>query len=432
MLVTSNGGAAATGRPEALGLVRLRADGSIAWSRVYPMRGAAYTEVSVGVTGLGNVFLAVRAPCLATEPCPDFGGGPVPAPGVERGRTPIVLVKLSPAGAFTWQRAEAADFGLSAVAVDPNGSAALGLVRPALGAPYRPRIVKYRWDGARLWDLPAPDLDGDGTGWPTALAFDPAGNLAVGDGTAFGSLDPAGQVRWSAKLSSTPVSGRVVSIGTTAMGTVVVLVQHGQGAISWAGTQGATVAQPRDTALFLAVAEASGAPRFGRVIAADVRQPVGAAVDPAGRVAILTHGPTACSDRLERWNLAGDELWARLLDGCGTTGTMEWRGIVVDPVSHHVRAVGALQGAVSFGDGVSATSKGGSDDLLLDVLPWRGRPRSRPTSPATPRAFEPRRSHSRCKGTDALAPFTLWRRAARGPPRASGSSARSSWPVTAA
>ncbi|HYD54902.1 MAG TPA: hypothetical protein VEA99_19865 [Gemmatimonadaceae bacterium] len=93
-------------------------------------------------------------------------------------------VKLSPAGNFTWQRTEAADFGFSAVTVDPNGSAALRLMRPALGGPYQPRIVKYRWGGVRLWDLPAPDLDGNGTGWPTALAFDPAGNRAFGDGTA--------------------------------------------------------------------------------------------------------------------------------------------------------------------------------------------------------------------------------------------------------
>ncbi|HYD54904.1 MAG TPA: hypothetical protein VEA99_19875 [Gemmatimonadaceae bacterium] len=42
---------------------------------------------------------------------------------------------------------------------------------------------------------------------------------------------------------------------------------------------------------------------------------------------------------------------------------------MVDPASHHVRTVGALQGTVTFGDGVSATSKGGSDDLLLDVMP---------------------------------------------------------------
>lgn len=366
VLVTSNGGAPTVGKPEALGVVRLRADGSIAWSRVYPMLSATYTEISVAVTGLGNVFFAVRAPCLVGEPCPDFGGGPFPTSAPSQ--APIILVKLSPAGAFVWQRVEPVEYGLSQVAVDANGSAALGLVRPVHGGPYRPHIVKYRWDGTRLWDLPAPDLDGDGTGWPTALAFDPAGNLAVGDGTAFGSLDPAGQLRWAARLATTtPVSGRVVSIGTTAMGTVVAFVEHGQGTISWAGTQ-STVQNPRGDALFLAVAEATGAPRFGRLIGAD-RYPYGAAVDPAGRVAILTHGSGGlCPGRLERWNLAGDQLWTRLLDGCAS-GTMLWRGIVVDPVSHHVRTFGELTGTVTFGGGISATSKGGVDGLLLDVMP---------------------------------------------------------------
>jgi hypothetical protein len=115
--------------------------------------------------------------------------------------------------------------------------------------------------------------------------------------------------------------------------------------------------------MFLAVAEADGSPRFGRLVSPN-RGLLGAAVDPAGRVAMVTRGG-ACDDVLERWNLAGDFQWRRQLgaSGCPVTTSM-----AVDASSHDVLVGGWFMDAIDVGTGPIA-SRGGSDDLVVDVLP---------------------------------------------------------------
>lgn len=360
VLVTAIGESGQFGTtPTSFGLVRLRPDGTVAWSREFPTAPAEITWASAAVTGMGNVFLSLHASCGVGTSCPDFGGGQAAG---------SVLVKFGPSGTFLWQRAEDTVMNLGPVAVDATGSAAFPAVRGGSGPDAVARIFKYRWDGERLWDLPAPELDGTRAAQPTALAFDPLGNLVVGDGLAFASLDVAGRIRWTGRLAGSGVAGRIASIGTTAQGTVVVLAQHGPGTVSWAGTS-SPVTGDGASAVFLAVAESYGAPRFGRVLASTGWNALGAAVDPAGRVAVLVSGgPAPCEDRLERWNLAGARLWTRRLATCNGAGSVLWSGVAVDPLSHHVRAAGGLWGTVNLGTG-PVTSRGRADDLVVDLLP---------------------------------------------------------------
>ncbi|MGC3999525.1 MAG: hypothetical protein QM767_19620 [Anaeromyxobacter sp.] len=326
--------------PYDLGLVRLRDDGSIAWAK--PFHGSyGLTWLSVAVSGMGNTFLSFHTDCVVGNGCMDLGAGQA---------TGSVVVKLDPSGRVVWQRAIAATDGLSAVTVDGNGGVALAVYRDGK------RLVRYRWDGSRVYDVAAPDVGGPAGPYPLAIGLDPAGNLAVGDGSAFYVLDPSGKLRWKADLGA----GRIVSIGATARGTVVAVAEF-QDVIEWAGTRAIT--RGGVSGVFLAVAEASGAPRFGREVGGDERSVRGAAVDPAGRVAILTtaFGGAVPRDRLEKWNLAGELLWSREL------GATAW-AVTVDPASHHVRAGGALYGTVDFGTGPT-TSRGDSDGWVLDVLP---------------------------------------------------------------
>jgi len=89
--------------PYAIGLVRLRDDGSIAWSRQYPgVHGL--TWISLAVTGMGNTFLSFHTDCVVGQDCMDLGAGQA---------TGNVLLKLDPAGRVVWQRAIAATSGLS-------------------------------------------------------------------------------------------------------------------------------------------------------------------------------------------------------------------------------------------------------------------------------------------------------------------------------
>lgn len=200
---------------------------------------------------------------------------------------------------------------------------------------------------------------------PQSLAFDPAGNLVIGVRLTLASLDANGAVRWTRDIPG-DVLGGWTTLGVTARGTVVAVVQHGMGTLTWAGTS-STMMRYKGTALFLAVAEADGTPRFGRALAGDFWFPTGVSVDPAGRVAILMRKPELCTERLEKWNLAGERLWTREL-ACGNTGDTWWRGVAVDPVSHHVRVAGGLRGTVDLGAG-PVTSKGKTDVVMLDVMP---------------------------------------------------------------
>jgi len=313
VLVTSIGDPGTGETPASVGVVRLRPDGSVWWSREFRTPGAVIFRPSAAVRGMGNVFLLLHATCdTAGATCPDFGGGQAEG---------TILVKLSPAGAFVWQRSAEDVRHFSNVAVDATGSAAFAGV-PMTASGVSPRIYKYRWDGVRLWDLPVPPVDGSIDPIPGSLAFDPQGNLVIGVRLTLASLDANGAVRWKRDIARNEVLGGWTTLGVTARGTVVAVVQHGMGTLTWAGTQ-STQMRYKGTALFLAVAEADGTPRFGRALAGDFRSPVGASVDPAGRVAILMRRPEPCTERLERWNLAGERLWAREL-ACGTTGDTWW------------------------------------------------------------------------------------------------------------
>lgn len=339
-----------TGRPPyELGLVRLRADGSIAWSRQFSglLSSEQITWVSVAVSGAGNVFLSLHIECTIGQSCIDFGAGHA------RGS---LVVKFNPQGALLWQRAIAADAGVSDITVDGNGGVAVAVWRSAEGR----RIVRYRWDGELIYDIPAPDVGGPGWMYPLAIALDRSGNLAVGDGRFFYQLDAGGSLRWKATVGN----AGIVAVGETDHGTVVALARFSGTTVSWAGTQ--STAPEGVGGTFLAVAESNGTPRFGREIGVDDRSPIGAAVDPAGRVAILTEAPNGC-ERLERWDLAGHRQWARSLVNCAP-GVSSWT-VSADPVSHHVRVGGALTGTADFGTG-PVTSRGGSmDGFVLDVMP---------------------------------------------------------------
>lgn len=343
-----------TGRPPYdLGLVRLRADGSIAWSRQFTgLRSAEQlTWVSVAVTGMGNTFLSLHLECTAGESCMDFGAGQASG---------SLIVKFGPSGQLVWQRVIAADEGRSEVTVDGNGGPAVAVWRAMGGEAGGRRLVRYRWDGERLYDVRAPEVGGPGEIYPLAVGMDPAGNLAVGDGSAFYSLDGRGRLRWKAALPG----GSVVSIGGTDLGTVVALVRFSGGTVSWGGTSSS--APEGVTGTFLAVAESNGAPRFGREIGVDDRAPIGAAVDPAGRVAILTEAAAGC-ERLEKWNLAGARLWTRSVSSCAPG--VSCNTVSVDPVSHHVRVAGALSGTADLGTGPVSSRGGSMDGFVLDVRP---------------------------------------------------------------
>jgi hypothetical protein len=357
LTVIGDGGPTGT-TPLDWGLVRLRPDRSLAWSRTFKGTSGLSTRLSIAASPLGNLFLAFNIACTVGESCMDLGAGQASG---------SVLVKFAPDGHTVWQRALPATMNVTNVAVDAAGSAAFALARGTLTDNLR--FVKFRWDGAQLWDLPAPRVNaGAAEPEPWAIAFDPAGNLAVGDRLVLYSLDAGGGMRWRAPLGEGSTGGIVASIGTTALGTVVAVALFDSGTVSWAGTR--ATASGSDRGSLLAVAEADGSPRLGRVLSlGDGRDAAAAAVDPAGRVAILTDGPGSCDEQVERWDLAGDLLWRRALaGGCPPDARLLVSGIAVDPVSHHVRIAGGLQGTVDLGAG-PVSSRGQLDDLLVDIAP---------------------------------------------------------------
>ena len=338
--------------------MRLDRSGAVVWSRELPNpTHSSFFDAAIAVSPLGNVFLALRVACADTG-CPDWGGGALS--GGE-------LLKFEPPGTLVWQRPVGGEF-TGALAVDGVGSAAVAFIEAptSTGAGIR----KYRWDGARLWDVEAPAVNGSQASWaalPTRLAFDPSGNLAVGDQLAFYVLDASGRLRWSSRLEADAgVSGSCRGIGTTALGTVVATVDFSGGQVAYAGTR---TDVPIYGGVFLAVAEAYGAPRFGRLVAVDAGA-VGAAVDPAGRVAILTRG-SACGDTLVKWNLAGDVVWRRpvaVSSGCDSTSHLVSTSVAIDASSHDVLAGGWFGGTIDLGTG-PILSRGGTDDFVLDVQP---------------------------------------------------------------
>lgn len=339
--------------PTSLGLVRLRANRTVAWSREIPVAQAQVHRPQVAVTGMGNVLLAVEVRCEGTG-CPDLGGGRAP------GGAHTLVAKYAPGGAFVWQRAIDA-LTCGPLAVDANGGVAFPAFREGTGPKAGARIVRLRWDGAPLWDLAAPVVVAGITPGPSALGFDPAGNLAVGDGLVFYSLDPAGRVRWTARLADPGVQGWIPDIGTTRLGTVVVIAQPtAMGTVSWAGTTYTAAQGGAPIAAFLAVAEAGGAPRFGRVLPPEY-QAGDAAVDPAGRVVIASQGVGGWL--IEKWNQAGARVWSRAF-----SGPVGWSGVAVDPASHHVRAAGSFSSTMDLGTG-PMTARGLADGVVVDLNP---------------------------------------------------------------
>lgn len=342
--------------PASIGLVRLRLDRTIAWSREFPVAGAVVGRMGAAVTGQGNVLLLMAVRCDAAT-CPDLGGGR------PSGGSLTLLARYDPRGAFVWQRVVDA-MGSTRVAVDASGSAAFAAARDGTGPSAGARLLKFRWDGAPLWDIPAPSVNDGVAPAPSAVGFDPAGNLAVGDRLAFYSLDPAGHVRWTGRLAAPDVEGWIPDIEATSAGTVVAVAQPTSvGTLSWAGTSYTAAQGGPDIAPFLAVADAGGAPRLGRVLPAGY-QVGGASVDPAGRVAIVYQGTPGWL--LESWTPAGDRAWARTFDG--SAGAMGWSGVATDPRSHHVRLAGNFSGTIDLGTG-PLTSRGDWDDVVLDVQP---------------------------------------------------------------
>lgn len=99
-------------------------------------------------------------------------------------------------------------------------------------------------------------------------------------------------------------------------------------------------------------------------------QASGASVDPAGRVAILLRGTPgrSCQAMVEKWDLAGARRWSRSVATCSASGFATWTGLAVDAQGHHVRVAGGLEGTVDLGTG-PVTSRGGVDDLVLDLWP---------------------------------------------------------------
>lgn len=353
VLLTLVGDGGPTGQaPMTLGLVRLRPDRTVAWTRQYTVGPEQAQGVSIAVTPVfGNVFLALNIACTVGANCLDFGGGQAAG---------SLIVKFDPSGRFVWQRVIAgASFNTTGVAVDPGGDVALA-VTGASG----PSIYKYRWDGVSLLGIPAVPVHGAAAApLPAALALDQGGNLVVGDGLAVYKVLPNGLLDWTVRLGSPIVPGQVTSVGVTALNTVVAVARIDSGTVGVAGN-----AATLTGGVYMAVIERSGTPRLGRVIADGGRYPVGAAVDIAGRAAVLTRGAGPCDDRIERWNLAGDRLWSRPVAACGAGGTTTSTAVAVDATSHDVRVGGGFTGTMDFGTG-PVTSRGATDDFVLDLRP---------------------------------------------------------------
>ncbi len=350
-LLTIVGDTGPMGVPVDLGLVRLRPDRSVAWSRQVHGITDQTTWLSVGADRSGAVIVSFHFDCQVGQTCVDLGRGQAAG---------SVLARFDRNGRLLWQRAIQADMGLSEIAVDPQGNAAVAVFRGDAGTASGTHVVAYDARGNRKFDVavPFPVFDP----YPVLLAYDDAGNLAVGDwgSLTIASLDPRrGLPRWTAHLGGAGARGGIRAIGTTAKGTVVAVAGFTGGPIAWGSSRSASA-----SGTFVAVAEGDGRPRLGW----EVGRSVGAAaVDPAGRLALLTAAAgEECSPRLERWNLVGRRLWERPLSTC--TGYVFTNALGIDPRTHDVQAAGAMGGTVDLGRG-PITSRGDLDGFVLDVRP---------------------------------------------------------------
>jgi hypothetical protein len=351
-LLTVVGDTGPMGVPVDFGVVRLRPDRSVAWSRQFHGITDQTTWLSVGADRSGGVIVSFHFDCQVGQTCVDLGLGQASG---------SVLARFDRNGRLLWQRAIQADMGVSEVAVDPAGNSAVAVFRSDAGTASGTHVVAHDARGNRRFDVAVP-FPAAFDVYPVVLAYDEAGNLAVGDwgSLTIASLDPRrGLARWTANLGEAGARGGIRAIGTTAKGTVVAVAGFAGGPIVWGGTRSAST-----SGTFVAVAEGDGRPRLGW----EVGRGVGAAaVDPAGRLALLTAaGDDACGTRLERWNLVGERLWDRPLTTC--TGYVFTSALGIDPRTHDVQAAGAIGGTVDFGRG-PVVSRGDLDGYVLDVRP---------------------------------------------------------------
>lgn len=340
-------------RPASLGLTKLDAAGRTIWARQAPVSAADVAVAGVARSPLGNVFLALRVEGGGTV---DLGGGPV------RGN---VLVKLAPDGRFVWQRD--VERPVTSLAVDGVGSAAVGATQP--DGPNR--VLKYRWDGALLWDVPLLGPEPRNPDARPAVAFDPAGFVVAGDGIRVWKLHPEGGTAWSFALPTGAFSARIAQVGTTAKGTVVVRGDFFDEIVI--GADRIVAGGPAWPELVLAL-EADGRPRW-------LRQRSGhgpMAIDPEGRIAFvdwpldiedLTAEWTraVCRD-VVKWDLTGAELWRRPLATCGPdhVGRVLQGGVAIAP-DHGIWVQGEARDPFDVGTGTLTPR--GSDWFVVRVAP---------------------------------------------------------------
>jgi hypothetical protein len=220
------------------------------------------------------------------------------------------LRKLDPSGNLVWKQSLGL-VGVDGMAVDSHG-ATIVLEGGDSAAKW---VAKYNYDGTLAW---RQWLDYDARG----VATDADDHVIVVGGiiqreptnqeTPFIlELDAGGTTLWLKTLDG--VQPTLDLVGTSAKGTIVA-----EGTLSGSFSWGSEQFSPNAQAV-LVVAEASGAPRFARVVpapdmAASATYPrTVLAVDPAGK-AVLAHSGESHTEIAE-YDLAGDLLWTKELDG---------------------------------------------------------------------------------------------------------------------
>ena len=209
-------------------------------------------------------------------------------------------------------------------------------------------IALHRADGAVVFLTEREDLPL----FFEAVALDDSGNVAAAayvrseltfggktwrQGMALMKLSPDLEILWIQQL---PQSGHIRTVATTRLGTVVAL-GYFDDRIAWGGATfygGAVVF----------VAEADGTPRFFRGLPPALRgDSWRLAVDPAGKMTLGATMPGCSGAMLEEINLAGDELWNRLLTSDACDATVE----DVGTLAGSALAGGHFGGSVDFGKG---------------------------------------------------------------------------------
>lgn len=337
-----------------IGLTRISASGQTLWAKVVELKGEGGV-VGLACSPLGNVFIGLDVRSGSV----DFGGGAIFGGAV---------VKLTPAGEFTWQHAFANV--LESFAVDGNGSVLAGLADQSdFGRPWH--AVKLRWDGAVLWEL--SDVSGSKLA-SVRTAWDPAGNAIVADDRHVRKYTADGKPVWTVALSGAGVT--ITGVGTTAIGTVVVTGSYGDvnGGTMSAGDKTLTW-KPVQSAYPAFAAAIEGVDGYVRWLAN--RASTGPmAVDPIGRIVFIdTDGPMMtgpdCRSDLARWDLTGKELWRRPLVTCvgdyqpghGATGT----GVAIGPKGE-IWGQGWAFSPFDPGTGTTMTPQA-SDWFILRVAP---------------------------------------------------------------